>query len=209
MNTSIYLIRHGESENNKYFSHLVGGQSNHTPLTDEGKNQARLLGEYLHKNKITFDKAYSSPAVRAIGTAEIVLDKTGYSLEEIVISNELLELDQGKFVGQHRDIVYTEKTRKIIAKDPWNFAAPEGESQRQVEERMLRFIRQNILNQKYERVAIFGHGLAIKCTFRGIMDSDPKHTYRIELDNTSITEFVYNGEEFNLVRLNDTSHLRN
>ena len=208
MNTNIYLIRHGESEYNKYSAHLIGGQSNHVSLTEEGVKQATLLGEYLLKHNIKFDKVYASPAVRAVETAKIAMNITGHPLEEIILSDQLLELDQGKWVGKNREDAYNTETRKMIKADPWNFSAPVGESQREVEERMLEFITENILNKNYGRVAIFGHGLAIKCTFRGIMGSHPKLTYKITLDNTSITEFVYDGCDLDLVRLNDTSHLR-
>lgn len=52
-----------------------------------------------------------------------------------------------------------------IKADPWNFAAPGGESQRQVEQRVAAFIHQSVLpSLSYggpPGVAVF-HGLAIK-----------------------------------------------
>ena len=212
MNTRICFIRHGESEYNKLYSHLVGGRSNDTPLSTKGIEQSELLGKYLLNKEVKFDKVYSSPAVRAIGTANIVMGIQKYPLEEILVFDELLELDQGDWTWKLRDEMYTPEIRKIIALDPWNFAPPNGESQRQVEERMLKFVYQNILNKRHEyntdhSIAIFGHGTAIKCTLRGIMNSNPKLTYKMVLENTSITEFVYDGSTLNLSRFNDTSHL--
>ncbi len=206
--TRVYFIRHGESDINLNYRHLIGGQSNYTPLTEYGKNQAELLGKYLLKEKLQFDKVYSSTAIRAIDTAKISLAKIGYTLEDIVLSDKLLELDQGDWTGKHREEIYNNETMKLIDSDPWNFSAPNGESQKQVEERMLKYIYEDILSKNYDNVVIFGHGVAFKCALRGILNSDPKYTYKLVLENTSISEFNYDGKQLNLVKWNDAYHLK-
>jgi len=208
MNTKIYIIRHGESDFNANYMHLVGGRSSHSPLTIKGENQAKLLGEYLLNQNITFDKVFSSTAVRAIDTAKISLFISGYPLEEIVLSDKLLELDQGDWVGKPRIEAYSSENIKLMNSDPWNFAAPNGESQRQVEDRMLNFLYNNVLNRNYSSVAIYGHGMAFKCLTRGIMNLNPELTYKMVLDNTSITEFNYDNNKLNLIKWNDTTHLK-
>ena len=63
---------------------------------------------------------------------------------------------------------------------------------------------------RYEQgltVGVFTHGLAIKCLFRGIMQSSSERTYKIEIDNTAITRFRYARNGWHLVTLNDTTHL--
>jgi 2,3-bisphosphoglycerate-dependent phosphoglycerate mutase len=67
--TTIYLIRHGESEAN------IGRQSNDslefgTPLTENGRVQAGKLAEELEH--VHFDAIFSSDLTRAVQTAEIV-----------------------------------------------------------------------------------------------------------------------------------------
>lgn len=203
----IYIIRHAESEYNKFFSHLIGGRSNYSPLSSEGMLQAKLLGEYLKNKKIVFDKVFSSPAVRTIDTAKISLKLINYPLDDIVLSDQLQELDQGDFVGKIRTKAYASPTKELIESDPWNFSAPNGESQKQVEERMLNFIYNDVLNNNYNSVAIFSHGMAIKYLYRSIMNTNSKDTYKIRLDNTAISEFNYDGKNFNLIRFNDTSYL--
>lgn len=52
-----------------------------------------------------------------------------------------------------------------IAADPWRFAAPGGESQQQLEERMAKFINSDVLPAlEYDGspAVIVTHGLAIK-----------------------------------------------
>jgi len=54
--------------------------------------------------------------------------------------------------------------------------------------------------------------MAIKCLLRRIEESSPKNTHKKVIDNTSITEIVYDIEAggrggWFLVRVNDQSHL--
>lgn len=205
----IYFIRHAESEYNKFFSHLIGGRSNYSPLSSEGIIQAKLLGEYFRDKNIVFDKVFSSPAVRTVDTAWISLKLNNFNLDDIVLSDHLQELDQGDFVGKIRTEAYASPNKELIESDPWNFSAPNGESQKQVEKRMLNFIYNDVLKNNYNSVAIFSHGMAIKCLYRGIMNTPPKDTYKMQIDNTAISEFDYDGKNFNLIRFNDTSHLKN
>ena len=97
----IYLFRHAESESNRN-SHLIGGRSNHAPLSQLGKFQALWLGERLRNEEVRFDQVYSSTALRTEQTANIVCEKIGYPLENILYSEKLLELDQGDWQGQPR-----------------------------------------------------------------------------------------------------------
>eukprot|EP00775_Hariotina_reticulata_P012302 gene12302-12438_t len=67
--------------------------------------------------------------------------------------------------GKPRPECYPPETLAVIKADPWNFAAPGGESQRQVEHRVTAFIEQSVLpTVSYggpPGVVVF-HGLAIK-----------------------------------------------
>ena len=60
-------------------------------------------------------------------------------------------------------------------------------------------------------VGIFGHGMATKAFVANGLESDPRVTYRISIDNCSITHLKYSSEQphqgWSLVKLNDTSHL--
>src|SRR3989338_7090495 len=140
----LYLFRHAESQSN-INQHLIGGRSNHTPLSPLGGLQALWLGERLRNEEVIFDQVYSSTAIRTRQTANIVCEKIGYPLEHILYSEKLLELDQGDWQGQHRDIIYTPETVAKINKDNWNFTPPNGESQRDVEERMYSWVEENLL----------------------------------------------------------------
>lgn len=203
------LIRHAESEmNNK--EHLISGRSNQTPLSPLGKEQAQRLGKRLSDEGVFFDEVHVSPAVRTVSTAKIVTEFVGFPWERVRIDDALLELHQGEWEGKLREATYTPETLAVINADCWNFTAPEGESQRTVEERMHRWITKEILEKAKGdyRVAVFGHGVAIKCFLRGILNSSPSMTWKIALGNTSITSFKYDCNGWHLLSVNDMAHLR-
>lgn len=61
----VYLVRHGESTNNRGDSPVP-----YPPLTELGKEQARRAGEFLKSAGITH--LYSSPMLRALETAAFI-----------------------------------------------------------------------------------------------------------------------------------------
>ena len=211
-----YLIRHAESEMNVN-NHLISGRSTETPLSGRGIHQADLLGKRLNQERVRFDKVYSSIAVRALDTAKIVCEQIKYSLDEIIQSDQLVELSQGEWEGKLRSEIYTSEMLARINADNWNFKAPSGESQKELEERMTAYINRNIVvpyltaeenNLGYNQITgIFSHGTAIKCFLRGIMNWDPNMTYKTSLDNTSISRLKYSKDGWRLLGMNDTAHL--
>lgn len=74
---------------------------------------------------------------------------------------------------------------------------------------MLKWLKGYVLPGYPEKktVGIFTHGMAIKCLLRGILDFSPSLTYKINLDNTSITRLKYSAQGWHLVTINDTAHL--
>ena len=71
MSTTVYLIRHGESEANEHNVFL--GQGN-MDLTAIGKHQAEMAAQYL-KNAVKPDFIYSSDLTRAYDTARFTAEK--------------------------------------------------------------------------------------------------------------------------------------
>ena len=65
----IYFLRHTEA--------LEGFDDAARPLSEDGRSDARKLGQFLKRNGIELDGAYASPLVRARETAEIVLEHAG------------------------------------------------------------------------------------------------------------------------------------
>lgn len=90
----LYFIRHGLSEMNKT-GHFAG--SIDTPLTDEGRAQAKAAGESARLLNINL--IVSSPLSRAHETAKIIARQIGYPEDRILISGLLQERHWGVLEG--------------------------------------------------------------------------------------------------------------
>lgn len=202
----LYLFRHAESMMNNE-GHRIGGRLNETPLSAHGKIQAQLLGKRLQKEGIIFSHIFCSPAKRAQETAEIVCSIVGFPVQEIIFSDALQELSLGDWEGKERKEIYTPQMLQQINSNNWEFKAPNGESQRDTEERMYRFIEQFLSGESV--IGIFGHGMACKCFLRKIIESHPRHTYKMLIENASITHMKHNHLGWHLLCLNDIGHLVN
>ncbi|HAS46744.1 MAG TPA: hypothetical protein DCS93_40040 [Microscillaceae bacterium] len=207
----LYFVRHAESLSNVNH-HLIGGRSNHTPLTEKGIQQAKKLGERLATTAVKLDVVAASSAVRAYDTAKIMCERANLDFDQVLVSDELQELSQGDWEGKVRKEIYTPQMLSQINSNNWLHKAPNGESQKEVEERMFGWMEKHVfpLNDPDQAVhcAIVTHGNAIRCLFRKIMNSTPSMTHRIKLDNTSITKFRYAGDkDWYLDYVNDHEHL--
>jgi phosphohistidine phosphatase len=71
------------------------------PLDKEGKQQCLLVGGFLNSLNLQFDRVVSSPLKRALQTASLVANETGYD-SKIEISDALAP---DATVGKFRDLV--------------------------------------------------------------------------------------------------------
>ncbi|MBI5134054.1 MAG: histidine phosphatase family protein [Candidatus Taylorbacteria bacterium] len=92
---SIYLVRHGQNEDN--VNGILNGHRD-LPLTKIGIEQAKNLALHLEKTGIRFDKIYSSPLSRAYRTAEIIADHLG--LDKPEKRDGLIERNFGDMTGR-------------------------------------------------------------------------------------------------------------
>lgn len=206
---SVYLFRHAESEGNVKH-HLIGGQSNHYPLTKTGETQSELLGKRLQAENHQFEALYSSTAVRTQATAALAT-KPLKSAPELQLRTELLELSQGEWEGQIRKEIYTPELLSIVRSDPYDFRPPGGESQRDVETRMYAWLDEIVekhnQDDKHVHIGAFTHGFAIKTLVRGILQSSPIMTYRTIIHNTSMTVLYRENDMWFIDRVNDYQHI--
>ena len=191
---SIYLLRHAETDYNAH-NMYIGGRSNHIYLSEKGELQAIAVGKFLNKQNLTFDKVFCSTAIRAKRTLELIKQHF-VTLENIDYSDDLQELSQGDWEGQLRSKIYTEKQLIEINSNQWLFKAPNGESQKEVEERLLNYIYEKILSSYSNgNFLIVGHGVAFKCLLRGILDISSKMAFKIAIDNASLTKLHYDKQQ--------------
>lgn len=205
----VFLIRHAESEGNVNH-HLVGGQSNHLPLSGRGEDQAHRLGRRLAAEGQVFDAVFASSALRAQETARIACSYL-HQAPPAEVRPELVELAQGDWEGRLRADIYTPELLLALRADPYDFRPPGGESQRDVEARMYRWLDEIVQRfdqtDKLLRVAAFSHGFAIKTLVAGLTQAAPSMTYRTIIHNTSLTVLHRETGLWYIDRVNDHQHL--
>lgn len=195
MMLSIYLFRHAETNYNAH-AQFIGGRSNHIPLSTKGEKQALAVGKALRDSNIQFDKVFCSIANRTCQTLDLILSQVNITSDPIIYSEELQELSQGDWEGKLRSEIYTPEQLAEINSNQWLFTPPNGESQKEVEERMLAFISSEILSKYTEgNFLIVGHGIAFKCLLRGIFGISSQMAYKLSIDNTSLTKLSYEKEK--------------
>jgi len=171
---------------------------------------------------IGFHSVLSSTAERAKRTATIALRERP-DLRPLLLSPshhpELEEIYQGEFEGRMRREVYTPAVLERMEKEGYRFAAPGGESQQEVENRAVKLIEDRVLapfladaasDPRLERtVAVFSHGLTLRCWTRWAFRMDTANVFLHTLDNTGIVDVCYIASrgKWQLRRFNDTAHL--
>lgn len=213
----LYLIRHGQTPTNSDGNTI--GQTGDSPLTEKGRLQAHLLGErFAYKDQVTFDKVYSSDYVRAHDTAKIV---TGNN-QPIILAEELREYSAGDWIGSNRNEIHNAPTLLRMAAMTNAFLPPNGESLHMVERRASKWLEDTILYNKLvqeeagrrhvkklppQNIFVFSHGMTIKCLLHYIMGFDQSFTWKVTLENTSISKLYFDNKGWRLLTINDHAHL--
>jgi len=143
----LYLIRHGESENN--IKGCWTGWQN-VDLTDKGVEDAKRARKFLESTQ--FDKIYSSDLMRAVKTAELVLPECTYFKTEL-----LREINVGALSGVSFDTGLSNFGEDLTENiKNANYTPYGGESAEQFDARLNKFIKM-IEKDKLENVIAFTH----------------------------------------------------
>jgi len=202
---NIYLIRHGESEVNAKQDEL--GQLADVQLSKLGRRQASLLKDRFEKENLVFDKVYASDYTRAHNTALFACPLN----QEIILTEALREYSAGDWTGSKRHEILTPDVLFKMNLHNHQFLPPNGESLNQVSRRASKWLEDEILyNHTHygKKIAVFSHGMTIKCLLQHIMGFDKGFTWRISIDNTSVTHLSFGDKGWMLHSVNDTSHLK-
>ncbi len=124
------LLRHGESVANR--ERWLAGSTD-TPLTDQGRDQARAAGVVLKNTGL--DRVLCSSLSRAVETARLVLAGRVVPLS---FHDALQERALGRWAVRGIDEVRREAGERLWS---WDEPAPDGESCGQVALRVLDFLR--------------------------------------------------------------------
>ncbi len=201
MHTTLYLIRHGETNAN--VAGLWQGSTD-SPLNERGLAQARALAQRIAREHLPISVIYSSPLRRARQTAELVAEALGGV--PIILDAGLAEYHLGEWEGLSYDQLRHEKRLwERMADDP-DFAPPGGESPRQFAMRLLQSFTKIIQQHPGETVAIVGHGGALATTLSLLIDKRGDVWRRYQMLNASLSKLVFDPDP-QLEFFSDISHL--
>lgn len=174
----LVLVRHGESEWNKLG--LWQGWTD-IDLTEKGLEQAKETGKQL--KDISFDYAYSSPLIRARKTLDAVLNVIGQKLE-VVENKALTEKHYGVFTGKNKWQVKEEIGEEEFNKlrRAWDYPTPEGESMKQVSERLLPYFEKEILPKLKlgKNVIVASHGNTLRTLVKYLENLTEEKVAKVE-----------------------------
>lgn len=188
MKKTLYLMRHGQTLFN--LRKKIQGACD-SPLTDEGKRQAKIAGLYFKENNIIFDHAYSSTQERASDTLEIVTD---YKMPYERLKG-IKEWNFGVFEGESEDLNPPHKPNERSFGD--FFVKFKGESEKQVSERMTKALIDIMERESHKKVLAVSHGAAC---YAFMLKYAPDFPFS-GIPNCSIFKYEYENGNFNLIEL--------
>lgn len=161
MVTTLYIVRHGQSEGNKkkFFQGTMD-----IDLSELGHTHIKRASEYFKNIKI--DKIYSSNLKRAYKTSKAILDAntTNPKQEDVIRLDDLNEIYAGDIQGIEYEqiaIRYPE-THKALFNNPSAFAPPNGESMSDLYHRISKCIKSLIAENEGKTILLTSHGCSIK-----------------------------------------------
>lgn len=155
----VYLIRHGETDDN--LNNIYQGVGQDNSLNETGRRQAGLLGKWLKKYYPLPSVIFSSPAARALETARIVKNElVGMKRNpEIMFMPKLREINHGEWEGKSDAELKTlyPKLYRLWRNHPMEVIFPGGESMEHSKVRILN-TWDEILKRRFKIILIVAHG---------------------------------------------------
>lgn len=186
---NLLLARHGESE------WIVRGDEAgfNSPLTDRGRQQARLLGRWLAANQ-GVDVIYASPLIRARETAEIVAAELGLPF---TLNDGLREFEVSYW---REDDDYAPPHINGSAASAYL-----PESYQPFKARVQGAARRILEAHPQGTVLIVAHGGTVGTIVRCLLGV---HNFGVQTDPTGLHCLRWNGSRWNIEFMNRLDHLR-
>jgi probable phosphoglycerate mutase len=169
----LYLVRHGETAWNAEGRLL--SFTDH-PLNDRGEHQAAVLAADLAS--VAWDRAWSSPLLRARRTAEIVLAARP-DAPPLLIDDRLREMDFGPYEGWSE--AELERDPLAVARRRDGSQLPGVESEAAVAARAAAFLAS--LGQGNGATLVVGHGRALRILVATALGLPPSFSRSLRMRN--------------------------
>lgn len=161
--TTIYVVRHGESESNVYARENPAHPASHfgdlgSSLTQTGRDQSLSLAERF--KKVTFSAFFSSHLNRARETAEIIASH--YNLP-VITDQSIRERIFGEPMSNNKKKELELKLKTLNEEEKFSFKYfPNGENGYDVTKRFTLFLNNVIKEFKNKTVLVVTHGYVMR-----------------------------------------------
>jgi 2,3-bisphosphoglycerate-dependent phosphoglycerate mutase len=163
MDSTLVLVRHGESEWNKL--NLFTGWKD-VDLTAKGVGEAKRAGTLLKAHGVRFDLGFTSALKRAQRTLDLILAETGQTDLPIARDEALNERDYGDLVGLNKDDARKRwgDEQVHIWRRSYDIPPPGGESLKDTAARVLPYYESHILPQIQagKSIIVAAHGNSLR-----------------------------------------------
>jgi len=202
----VVLVRHGRSDFDETgMLETARGPQWDPPLSEEGRDQARLLGRRIRLMEPPPVAVYSSPLRRARQTAAAFALDSGM---EVVVDDDLTEAFVGRWEAMSfEEILATEDEllQRVRDQKPIWSRAPGGERGPEFRRRVVAAIDRFLGEHTEGDVVVVCHGGVINAYCGHVLGLQQEMFFMPE--NTSVNSIVVNGDRRTIRFLNDIVHL--
>jgi probable phosphoglycerate mutase len=201
--TRIILVRHGQTEWNRV--ERFRGRAD-IPLNETGLAQAEATGRRIAAGWRPA-AVYSSPLSRALKTAMAV---AGHFDLPVLTHAGLIDIDYGKWQGLTPDEARDHWPHILDAwyTTPDASHIPGGETLAAIRTRAMEALKELVDRHEGQTAVAVSHTVINRVILLGVLGLGNDRFWRLRQDTCAINCFETEGDEFTLVSMNDTCHLR-
>ena len=202
--TTLYFVRHGETEYNR--QRIMQGRRINSSLNETGRRQAEALARRF--SDVRLDAIYTSSLKRTIETAAPV--SAQHRNAEV---RSLADLDEMSW-GVHEGTPWSDPLEEMLEdmharwdRGEFDFRVEEGESILDVQSRGISAIGQIVEEHPGQQVLVVTHGRFLRVLLSTILELGLERMDEVAHANTGVNIVTYRDGEYSSSLLNCTAHL--
>ena len=197
--TKLVLVRHAVTEQT---GPMLTGRAPGVDLSEDGRNQAKALGERL--GDVPVAAVYASPIERTTQTGEAIAAHHALPVRALP---GVLEADYGEWTGGKLAELAKTDLWKTVQRAPSRARFPDGESLAEMQARMVTALEAVVADHPGEVVVVVSHADPIKAAIAHYTGLHLDLFQRLVVAPASVTVFELSAYGAALVKCNDTGDL--
>jgi broad specificity phosphatase PhoE len=201
--TRIILVRHGQTEWNRV--ERFRGRAD-VPLNVTGLAQAEATGQRIAAEWQPV-AVYSSPLSRAVKTAKAIAKHFNLAVQ---LSPGLADIDYGQWQGLTPDEVRERwpEIHHAWHNTPHLAHIPAGETLEDLRARGMATVEELAARYAHQTIVLVGHTVINRIILLGVLGLGNECFWKLMQDTCAINVFEAQAQDYVLVSLNDTCHLK-